>query len=345
MTEVADFLVIIPTFRRPQTLEAAILSAQNQVGVTKQIVVVDDSPEGSAEEIARSFPGVIYLKNPQPSGGWPGRVRNYGFEATRKMEIAAKYIHFLDDDDAVAEGYYASVKETFTKYRRIGVVFGILRPTCRYSDDPDIRKLQEQHLQNLGDWRIMVARQPWLYDSVATMVKIPAVRRWLFSLHAMFGPEMFLCSGGVVRHEHFIALGGFPDIRITEDFAFFTKAIRRFGVRFLKREAVAYGVGEAESLWTPLDLRGRAKMAHIKEFLETLRARQQQLQAELGESRYNLLKRIFSAEQSLLERWAIPALERRGYFNDLYHMTAPDRFAKGAGPGAFQPIISRPTPF
>ena len=302
MTEVADFLVIIPTFRRPQTLEAAILSAQNQVGVTKQIVVVDDSPEGSAEEIARSFPGVIYLKNPQPSGGWPGRVRNYGFEATRKMEIAAKYIHFLDDDDAVAEGYYATVKETFTKYRRIGVVFGILRPTCRYSDDPDIRKLQEQHLQNLGDWRIMVARQPWLYDSVATMVKIPAVRRWLFSLHAMFGPEMFLCSGGVVRHEHFIALGGFPDIRITEDFAFFTKAIRRFGVRFLKREAVAYGVGEAESLWTPLDLRGRAKMAHIKEFLETLRARQQQLQAELGESRYNLLKRIFSAEQSLLER-------------------------------------------
>ena len=116
-----DFSVIIPTFRRPNELLTSVNSALAQAGVTKEIIVVDDSPEGSAYEVVTRLedPRVVYLKNPKPSGGFPSVVRNLAWERAK-----GKFIHFLDDDDIVAEGYYDAAKEYFSTHRKIGMVFG-----------------------------------------------------------------------------------------------------------------------------------------------------------------------------------------------------------------------------
>ncbi|WP_423875429.1 glycosyltransferase family 2 protein [Bradyrhizobium sp.] len=62
----AEISVVIPTFRRPLLLKQAIESALAQ-HVPVEVIVVDDSPERSADPVV-----------PSPSGGWPSRVRNLG---------------------------------------------------------------------------------------------------------------------------------------------------------------------------------------------------------------------------------------------------------------------------
>src|SRR5262245_23068129 len=97
-----DIAVVIPTFRRPKQLAAALESVLAQ-DVRVEVVVVDDSPEQSARETVEGFGSiwVKYVANPHPSGGRPSRVRNLGWPLTR-----APVLHFLDDDDLVPEGHY-----------------------------------------------------------------------------------------------------------------------------------------------------------------------------------------------------------------------------------------------
>src|ERR1700722_9681232 len=103
------FLVVIPTYKRPDFLPDTIRSALDQTGVDVRVVVVDDCPEGTAKAQVEAFndPRVIYLKNPQPTGGWPGKVRNCGFDYAQANHIAGEFVHFLDDDDIVPQGHYA----------------------------------------------------------------------------------------------------------------------------------------------------------------------------------------------------------------------------------------------
>jgi glycosyltransferase involved in cell wall biosynthesis len=220
MEDSFDFLVVIPTHKRAEAVRAAIASALSQAGVTKQIIVADDCPEGSAAGVVKDFPEVIYLKNPHPSHGWPGRVRNFAFDFSHEMGTKARYVHFLDDDDTVPEGHYAVVKETFRQHPNIGVVFGVLRPFSTFSDDPDRRTRQERQLEDVRKWRLEAASFPWLYQQVGRSLKLPVITQWLLCQHATFGPEMFLCSAGVIRHKHVLELRGFPDIRITQDYWF-----------------------------------------------------------------------------------------------------------------------------
>ena len=264
-----DFLVIIPTHNRVVPLRAAIGSAYAQTGVTKAIIVADDHPEGTANDVVREFPEVIYIQNPVPTGGWPGRVRNFAFEQSRRIGIEADYVHFLDDDDTVPPNHYATIKQTFVEHPNIGVVFGVLRPFCAFSDSPEQRQRQQRQLESARQWRSSTTRFPWLYQRLGQ--RYPLLAK---CLHVRFGAEMFLCSGGSIRFQSVVELGGFPDIRITEDFAFFTQAIRRYGGLFLQRETAGYGVGDAAAMWTPLDQDDAAKAAHSHEWTEQFALRQ-----------------------------------------------------------------------
>jgi glycosyltransferase involved in cell wall biosynthesis len=332
MAETLDFLVIIPTFRRPEPLRAAITSALCQPRVTKRIIVVDDCPDGSAAEVVRTFPEVVYLKNPKPSGGWPGRVRNVAFDFSREMQINAHYVHFLDDDDTVSNEFYAVAKETLEQHRNVGVVFGVMRPFSRLADNPERQKRQESQLQEARDWRVKVTRFPWLYQQIGAAFKLHAVARWLLDQHATFGPEMFLCSGAVIRHGHILALGGFPDVRITEDYWFYTAAIRKFGALFLKMEVVGYGVGDPGAMWNISHLEEAARAAHKTEWMQALRLRRKMLQAEMGTLRYYARKLIFYSERIAFACIVIPVLDCRGYFTDLYRLTNPNLFIKKPSP-------------
>src|SRR5688500_13349027 len=94
---IPEVSVIVPTFRRPQPLVEAVRSALAQEGPSVEVLVLDDSPEGSAREpllAAIDDRRLRYLRQERPSGGNPGLVRNAGWPLTR-----GRYLHFLDDDD------------------------------------------------------------------------------------------------------------------------------------------------------------------------------------------------------------------------------------------------------
>ena len=107
----ADVAVIVPTLRRPASLERAVLSLFAQTKVADRlsaIVVVDNDPTGSARPVvaalqARSPWPLIYVSEPTPG---VARARNAGLQATDAPLIA-----FLDDDEAASPGWLAALLE------------------------------------------------------------------------------------------------------------------------------------------------------------------------------------------------------------------------------------------
>src|ERR1700753_976337 len=132
-----EISVIIPTFRRPALLREAIESVLAQTQVPLEIIVIDDSPEGSAAAVVAEFSdSVCYIKNPQPTGGIPSVVRNLGWPTAR-----GRFIHFLDDDDRVPAGHYRAAIAAFESNPGVGVVFGRVAP---FGDPPEWQLLAEE---------------------------------------------------------------------------------------------------------------------------------------------------------------------------------------------------------
>ena len=106
-----DVAVIVPTLRRPESLERALRSLFAQTGVADRIaavVVVDNDPTGSAAATVDSLRGqspwaLTYVHAPQPG---VATARNAGLAATDAPLIA-----FLDDDEAAAPGWLAALIE------------------------------------------------------------------------------------------------------------------------------------------------------------------------------------------------------------------------------------------
>ncbi len=103
--------VLIPTFRREALLRGAIESCLNQHEFGRdrlQVVVVDNSPEASAEEVVAEVvqkagaaaPQVVYLHEPKPG---ISHARNTALRAS-----SGDLIVFLDDDQIAAPGMLAA---------------------------------------------------------------------------------------------------------------------------------------------------------------------------------------------------------------------------------------------
>jgi glycosyltransferase involved in cell wall biosynthesis len=311
--EIYDFLVIVPTYRRPDFLAEALKSVLRQEGVSKCIVVVDDSPEGSARQVEGLDPSVIYLRNPQPSGGWPAKVRNYGFDTSRALGIKARFVHFLDDDDTVPEGHYQRVERAFASHPEVGVIFGVLRPFCVLSEDRERRRLQEAQLLDMQQGYFRTALRAWIYHHIGATLKLGFISRWLYRSHAMFGEYLFLCSGAVIRHDQVIRLGGFnPEFRITEDYEFFTRAIVAGGAHFLGQFSANYRLGSADSLWNPVALDTQSRLEHRAEVQRCLRSRYLRLQSEFGVWRFRVQKIAFRLVARILDCIFVPLIDRLG---------------------------------
>jgi glycosyltransferase involved in cell wall biosynthesis len=218
-----DVSVIIPTYRRPVELMQALASVLCQKGVTTEVLVVDDSPEGLAETAVNSIGDgrVTYMRNPVPSGGLPSVVRNLAWPHAR-----GAFVHFLDDDDLVPEGHYAAVKQAFDCGSEVGVVFGRIEPFGEVTADV------EHERRYFEDARRR-----------AVACKLFG-RRWGFTARMFFDATLLVCSAAVVRRECISAIGGFdPALRVNEDVDFYARVIRRFGARFMDRVCVHRRVG------------------------------------------------------------------------------------------------------
>lgn len=227
-----DFSVIIPTFRRPRELIEATSSVLRQHESTVEIFVVDDSPEGSAEGAIRSLGDsrIIYCKNPNPTGGFPSVVRNIGWPMAR-----GAFVHFLDDDDIVAEGYYAAVKAAFAANPAIGLAFGRIEP---FGNGPAAQLERER--QYFADAAREAAASARFGPHLA------------FTGRMLFGNALLVCSSSVIRRECLTQLGGFdPSIRLMEDADFHVRAMRKCGAHFLDRTAIHYRVGGPSLMHSP----------------------------------------------------------------------------------------------
>ena len=227
-----DFSVIIPTFRRPNELFEAISSALRQQDASVEILVIDDCPEASAEKVVSGIedPRVVYMRNPIPSGGFPSIVRNIGWPLAR-----GTYVHFLDDDDLIAEGYYAAVKATLEANPSIGLVFGRIEP---FGIGP-VSQLERER-QYFAD----AARK------AAVSGRFGA--RAAFVGRMLFDNALLVCSSSVIRRECLVELEGFdPSIRLKEDVDFHLRAMRKCGVIFLNRMAIHYRVGSPSLMHEP----------------------------------------------------------------------------------------------
>jgi glycosyltransferase involved in cell wall biosynthesis len=227
-----DFSVVIPTFRRPRELAQAISSVVSQSGVSVEIIVVDDSPEGSAEQTVASFrePRALYLRNQQPTKGMPSVVRNLGWP-----RAAGSFVHFLDDDDIVPDGHYLRAKEIFSTHPEVGLIFGQIEP---FGSGPAEQIEREKR-----------------YFSRAARKAVVCQRfgpRWAFAARMLFADALLVCSASILRRKCVEQLGGFdPEIRLMEDADFHVRVMRECGAHFMERVAVRYRINSPSLMHSP----------------------------------------------------------------------------------------------
>jgi len=223
-----DVSVVIPTFRRCELLLEAIRSvlrqpAMGQPNVSVEIIVVDDSPEGSARDAVAGLHDarIRYFQSETPSGGRPALVRNYGASKTN-----GRYVHFLDDDDLVADGYYRDAVAVFESHPDCGVVFGQIQPFS----EPDSAALDHERA-----FFSRAARRTRFWSSLSS--------RRALTASLLFMPTLLVNSACLIRREHVNSLGGYDaHLLLNEDVDFFCRAIRAFGCRYLDQVVVHYRI-------------------------------------------------------------------------------------------------------
>jgi glycosyltransferase involved in cell wall biosynthesis len=215
-----DVSVVIPTFRREKTVLEAIGSVLQQGAATFEIIVVDDSPEGSARAAVATLndPRVFYQLRAEPSGGRPAKARNDGARRAR-----GRYLYFLDDDDMLMPDALATLSAALDKQPAAGMAFGVVEP---FGADA---KVLEHHRQYYKEARRLAARLHSRHQLSACLV---------------FKSAVLINSACMARRQAFLAVGGFDiDIPICEDADLWARIAQSTGFVFIDQPVVRYRTG------------------------------------------------------------------------------------------------------
>ncbi len=194
--------VIIPTFRRPEMLQALLVSLRQGTRVPDEVVVVDNDPAGSAAP--ETIPGLHVRVVHAGLGLSLAGARNAGWrDSTSDLAI------FIDDDNVVEPGTIAQLAGAF----ETGQV-GLAGPVIYAGDQGTI-------------WCGGITRSSWTgqtHHLLAGRSDLPAEPTWLTEDM----PDAFAVPRGVLEE-----LGGFDDRRfpIHYDEADLGARIRDLGLR------------------------------------------------------------------------------------------------------------------
>lgn len=216
-----DVSVVIPTYHREKQLQEAIDSVLDQRDVTFEVIVVDDSPEGSARTSieSRRDPRVRYVRRDQPSGGRPALVRNDG-----AGRASGRYLYFLDDDDILASGTLSVMSAAMDAAPAIGMVFGVITPFGSGGQQLERERMYFQDAR----------RRALLCHGGGQL-----------SACLMFLPALLVNSACMVRRNVFELVGGYDaEIPICEDADFWARVAQTSGHVFVDRIVVKYRTGE-----------------------------------------------------------------------------------------------------
>ena len=218
----ADVSVIIPTFHREKLVVAAVESAllQRRDGVSVEVIVLDDSPSGSASKAVEAIGDehVRYVRRTVPSGGRPAVVRNEGARLAR-----GRFLHFLDDDDVLEGGSLATLADALHGRPSVGMAFGAIVP--------------------FGENEAVLRYQQAYFREAARCAKA-IVHRLHLAAHLLFRTTVLVNSACMARREAFDAFGGYdPELPINEDVEMWLRIGRRADFSYVDRPVVRYRTG------------------------------------------------------------------------------------------------------
>ncbi|HEY4215085.1 MAG TPA: glycosyltransferase [Steroidobacteraceae bacterium] len=215
-----DISIVIPTFRREAELLEAIDSVRRQTGISFEIIVVDDTAEGSARETvaAVSDPRVRYVLGKTPSNGIPALPRNEGARLAQ-----GRYLYFLDDDDIMMPATLAVMSRALDSLPDTGMAFGTVEPFGAH--EGWLRRSQEHFAR---------ARR------IALKLRSPGE----LSAALVFSNSIIVNSACMARRSAFDAVGGYDtQIPVCEDADLWGRIAHGHRYVFLDRPVVRYRTG------------------------------------------------------------------------------------------------------
>lgn len=117
--------LVIPTFRRPDTLVAGLKSLQNQTLANFEILVVDNAAEPAVEQLVQEFNRTARVTAryiPEPRLGLH-YARHAGARAA-----TGEILVFTDDDATFDPGWLQAYAEAFTAHQEMAAAGGPVRP-------------------------------------------------------------------------------------------------------------------------------------------------------------------------------------------------------------------------
>jgi glycosyltransferase involved in cell wall biosynthesis len=215
-----DVSVITPTFHRERQVVTAIDSVLGQSGVSVEVIVLDDSAEGSACEAVRSVndPRVRYVKRAVPSQGKPALVRNEGARLAR-----GRFLHFLDDDDVLEPGALAALTGALQTRSGAGMAFGGIVPFG--NDERELRRQED-------------------YFRSASRTARSLHGRMNLTARLLFLTTVLVNSACMARREAFVASGGYdPQVPVCEDVELWMRIVRATDFVYVDRPILRYRTG------------------------------------------------------------------------------------------------------
>jgi GT2 family glycosyltransferase len=231
-----DLSIIIPTYHRENELVQAIRSVLTNDRDSFEVLVADDSPEGSAESFVQKIEDkrVNYVKRDTPTGGNPAIVRN-----ERARTARGRYFYFLDDDDTASPATLAAMVKRLDETGN-GVAIGIVRP---FGKEGSPVVVEEQEHYRLAEKTLSGMRT-----------------RFELASCLLFRSSIICCSACIIRRESFVSLGGFDSsYPLYEDVAMYLRGIRRFGFDFVNQVLLNRRTGEPSLIQNERD----AERTHV----------------------------------------------------------------------------------
>lgn len=128
----AEWLIGIPTCRRPDELDVALRSLENQVNAPRfSVIVVDNDPDGSARDVVGKYGerlDIRYSKEPRPG---VVHVRNVILEKASDF----RFLLFLDDDEFATEDWIFQMDKARRSYPNC-----VITGPVQYLLDPKIQR-------------------------------------------------------------------------------------------------------------------------------------------------------------------------------------------------------------